>query len=93
MKNFTYPAVIFSDNETGAAVIAIYDLNLFTEGDSVEEAHAQAKESLKRYIDGTIRYSLDFVEPTRFEEMRRKYPDKLVMLIECNVDDKNRVID
>lgn len=93
MQKFVYPAVVYQDNFNNSYVVAIEDLYIAGEGDSVEEAHAQAKESLKRYIDGTIRYSLDFVEPTRFEEMRRKYPDKLVMLIECNVDDKNRVID
>lgn len=93
MQKFVYPAVVFQDNYSNSYVVSIEDLYIAGEGDTVEEAHASAKESLKRYIEGTIRYSLDFVEPTKFEDVRAKYPDKLVMLIECNVDDKNRVLD
>ena len=88
MKNFTYPAVIFSDQETGAAVIAIYDLNLFAEGESVEEAHANIQALLAVHMSYAMKNNLSFNEPTPFKDMVKNYPKQLCVLVECKLDDK-----
>lgn len=93
MRKFVYPAVVFHDKFTNSYVMTIDELYIAGEGDTVEDAHADVKNSLNRYIDGTIRYNLDFIEPAKFEEVRAKYPDKLVMLVECNIDDKGKILD
>lgn len=92
MQKFVYPAVLFQDKENGTYVISIDDLYIVGEGDSVEAAHLDAQNSLNRYVEGTLKYDLDFVEPTKFETIRQKYPKHLVMLIECTVDDKGKVV-
>ena len=88
MKKFTYPAVIFSDNETGAAIIALYDLNLFTEGESVEEAHANMEGMLAIHMSYAMKHGLSFNEPTPFKDMIKSYPKQLCVLVECKLDDK-----
>lgn len=88
MKNFTYPAVIFSDQETGSSVIAIYDLSLFTEGESVEEAHASMESLLAAHMSYALKHGLTFNEPTPFKDLVKDYPKQLCVLVECKLDDK-----
>jgi predicted RNase H-like HicB family nuclease len=88
MKNFTYQAVIFSDQDTGAAVIAVYDLSLFTEGDSVEEAHASMASLLAAHMSYALKNDLPFNDPTPFKQMVKDYPKQLCVLVECKLDDK-----
>ena len=92
MQKFVYPAVVYHDEDTNTYVMTIVDLYIAGEGDSVEEAHENVQNSLCRYIEGTIKYNLDFVEPTKFEDVRKKYPKNLVMLVECNVDENKKVV-
>lgn len=91
MKKIVYPAVLFHDDENNIYVMSIDDLYIVGEGDSVEEVHEDVQDALNRYIEGSLRYDLDLVEPTKFEDIRKKYPNKLVMLVECNIDDNNIV--
>lgn len=92
MQNFVYPAVVYKDLDNDLYVINIEDLYLVGEGNSVEEAHEHVKGLLERYIQTTLSFGLDFVPPTKFEEIRAKYPKNLVMLVECILDDKNKII-
>lgn len=88
MKNFTYPAVIFTDQDTGSAVIAIYDLSLFTEGESVEEAHASMEGLLAAHMSYALKNNLTYNEPTPFKDIVKDYPKQLCVLVECKLDDK-----
>ena len=79
MKNFTYPAVIFTDPETGAAVMAIYDLSLFTEGDTVEEAHSRMESLLAAHMSYAVKNNLTFNEPTPFKQALLQQEYKVVL--------------
>ena len=92
MRKIVYPAVLFHDDENNIYVMSIDDLYIVGEGDTVEEVHENVQDALYRYVEGTLRYDLDLVEPTRFDDIRKKYPNKLVMLVECSVDDNNKVL-
>ena len=92
MKNFTYPAVIFTDPETGAAVMAIYDLSLFTEGDTVEEAHSRMESLLAAHMSYAVKNNLTFNEPTPFKQVCSENPRQLCILVEAKLDNKNNPI-
>lgn len=92
MKSFTYPAVIFSDPEAGATVIAIYDLSLFAEGATVEEAHANMVELLGAHMSYALKNELLFNDPTPFTQVVRDYPKQLVVLVEAKLDNKNNPV-
>lgn len=92
MKNFTYPAVVFNDPETGSAIIAIYDLSLFTEGETVEEAHKKMQELLAAHMSYALKNELLFNDPTPFAQVLKDYPKQLCVLVEAKLDAKNNPI-
>ena len=81
MKQFLFPAVFFE--EDGKYVVLFPDLNITTEGDSIEEAYLFAKDSLKVYCTYIVKYELDIGTPTKFEKVCKDNPQKLVMLVDC----------
>ena len=92
MKTVKYPAVIFVDNETGSAVMAIYDLSLFVEGDTVEEAHKKMEELLSAHMSIALKNNLTFNEPTPFKEVVANYPKQICVLVDAKLDAKNNPI-
>lgn len=92
MKTFTYPAVIFSDNSGNDVVIAIYDLSLFAEGATVEEAHNNMKDLLGAHMSYALKNELLFNDPTPFIQVIKDYPKQLVVLVEAKLDDRNNPI-
>lgn len=90
MKSYVYPAVLFPDNEIGGFSIAIYDLSLFNEGDSVEEAHAIMQNMLTSYIETCLKYNIELPVPTDFNAFMKKYPKNLCILVEAKLDKRNK---
>lgn len=88
MRTFTYPAVIFTDPETGSAIIAIYDLGLFAEGDTVEEAHQRIQGALGAHMSFALKNGYNFNEPTPFKDMALQYPKEICVLVEAKLDNK-----
>ena len=93
MKSFTYPAVIFTDPESGHSIIAIYDLSLITEGESVEEAHKNMKDLLGAHMSYAMKNELLFNDPTPFIQVVKDFPKQQCVLVEANLDSKNNPID
>ena len=85
MKTFVYPAVLFEDKETNAYSIAIYDLSLFTSGETVEEAHKNMALMLTEYFKMVMEYGFDYNQPTSFNEMIERFPKQLCVLVEAQV--------
>lgn len=92
MKTFKYPAVIFVDEDTGSTVMAIYDLSLFVEGDTVEEAHKKMEELLATHMSIALKNDLTFNEPTPFNDVLASYPRQLCVLVDAKLDAKNNPI-
>lgn len=90
MKSYVYPAVLFPDNEIGGFTIAIYDLSLFNEGDSVEEAHIVMQDMLTSYIETSLKYNLELPAPSDFDAVMKKYPQNLCILVEAKLDKNNK---
>ena len=90
MKSYVYPAVLFPDDEIGGFSIAIYDLSLFNEGDTVEEAHTIMQSMLTSYVETSIKYGIELPPPTDFDEFMKKYPKNLCILVEAKLDKKNK---
>ena len=92
MKSFTYPAVIFSEDPASDVVIAIYDLSLFAEGETVEEAHANMEDLLSAHMSYAMKNELLFNDPTPFIQVVKDHPKQMVVLVEAKLDDKNNPI-
>jgi predicted RNase H-like HicB family nuclease len=92
MKKFVYPAVLFYDETEQQYTIAMFDLQLYAEGKTVEEAVATAQAYLDKYLEMAFSYDVEIPEPSEFESMIDKYPKNMVVLVESKLNDKNRAI-
>ncbi len=87
MKSFVYPAVLFEDKDTNSFSIAIYDLGLFCEGATVEEAHNNMTTALTEYFKLVVAYGLDYNPPTPYEQVIKDFKKQLVILVEAKIND------
>lgn len=92
MKKFVFPAVLFFDETEQQYTIAMFDIQVFAEGKTVEEAVNNAQKFLDSYLQIAFSYDVEVPEATPFEKMIDMYPKNLVVLVESKLDDKNRAI-
>ena len=92
MKKFTYPAVLFFDEEEKNYIIAMFDLGLVTSGETVEQAHANARSMLDSYLECAFAFDCDIPEPSEFEVVISTHPKELCVLVESTINDKNKAV-
>lgn len=80
MKQFLFPAVFVKDEEGYTAIFP--DLNISTEGETIEEAYLFAKDYLKVYCTYVVKFDLDIDTPSRYEKIVQKYPNDFVQLVD-----------
>ncbi len=88
MKKFVYPAVIYHDNEAGVYVMAIEELCLYVEGNSVEEVHANMNAALNYYITTAIAFNYPIPEAENFNIVMARNPKNIVLLVDTSIDEK-----
>ncbi len=87
MKNLVYPAVVIKDDEkgsnTGWYTIAIQDLGIYTEGETVVDAYIKAKEYLCAMVDCAIKFDCEIESPTNFEKVYESNKGNIVLLVDA----------
>ncbi len=83
MKQFLFPAVFFFEEDKWTVLFP--DLNITTDGETVEEAYLFAKDSLRVYCSYTQKFDLEIDMPSHFLDIQKQYANKLVMLVDCFV--------
>lgn len=92
MKKYTYPAVLFYDEEDKVYIIAMFDLGLVTDGGTVEDAHRKAREMLDSYLECAFAFDCEIPEPSAFDVVVETHPKELCVLIESTLNDKNKAV-
>lgn len=92
MKKFTYPAVLFYDEEEKCYIIAMFDLGLVTSGETVEEAHKNAREMLDSYLECAYAFECEIPEPSSFDVVVKTHAKEMCVLIESTLNDKNKAV-
>lgn len=92
MKKYTYPAVLYFDEEEKCYIIAMFDLGLVSIGETVEEAHNNARELLDNYLECSFAFECDIPEPSPFETVIATHPKELCVLVESTINDKNKAV-
>lgn len=87
MANFIYPAVLTFDTEYCVYLISFYDLDLFTEGATVEEAYFNAKSYLTNYIACALKFNAEINPPSPFEKIEKEFKGDKVFMVEAQVED------
>ncbi|MEG1499620.1 MAG: type II toxin-antitoxin system HicB family antitoxin [Clostridia bacterium] len=80
MHQFLYPAVFFKDEED--FLVYFPDLDISTQGSTVEEAFLFAKDYLRAYLTEALKHELDYELPTKFEDVCKKYRNGRVFLVD-----------
>ena len=85
MEQFVFPAVLYKDAENRGYTIILNDVNICTEGVSVEDAFLRAKEFLEVYVRCAMEYNGEIEPATKYEEVE-KGKNNIVLLIDAIYD-------
>ena len=72
MKDLVYPAVVYEDENNQGYTIAIHDLGIVTDGETIVTAYIKAKEYLCAMVDCAIKFDCDIEAPSDFMEIYNK---------------------
>lgn len=92
MKKFTYPAVLFYNEEEKSYIIAMFDIGLVTSGETVEIAHENARKMLDAYLECAFAFDTEIPEPSNFDVVIQTHPKEICMLVESTLNDKNKAV-
>ena len=83
MNELVYPAVLYKDKESEAFTIAIHDLNIITEGKTVEDAFINAREHLTAMFECAIKFDCEIEAPSPFLKVWRENKENIVILVDA----------
>ena len=73
MKQFLFPAIFFKEEDRYTVLFP--DLNITTDGETIEEAYLFAKDSLKVYCSYVEKFELEIDTPSKYELIAEKLTD------------------
>ena len=90
MKRYTYPAVVYRDDDDIMYALSIDDLSLVTSGRTVEEAYERALVQLQAYIGNSIFFEQEIPDASEFKDVYRIKPKNVVLLVSERINEKGR---
>ena len=86
MVQYVFPAVLYKDSENRGYTIVLHDVNIFTEGVTVEDAFLRAKEMLAFYCKCAMLYNGEVDKATSFVDVVCE-PKNIKLLIDAVLAD------
>lgn len=90
MEQFVYPAVFYYDKEYNNYAVAFHDVNIYTEGDSIEDAYKNAQKFLLAYIECCKELGEAPEEASRYQDVIEQHKNETVMIISVEYNDKSK---
>ena len=84
-QHYVYPAIFYYNQEENNYTVAFADLDIFTEGETIEDAYSSAKDFLYAYIKCSMHIYNDVDSPSSFEKVKAEHEKDLVMLVDVSV--------
>ncbi len=84
MQQYVFPAV-FIRNEDESFSVVVPDLNITTDGNTIEEAYLYIKDYLRIFCEYAVKMDEDILMPTKYETVCEKFKKDYVMLIDAVV--------
>ena len=91
MQQFIFPAVLYQDSEGKGFTIVLHDINVCTEGATVEEAFVNAKEYLEVYCRCALEYNGEVDEASSFAEVEADSKGNIVLLVDADLPNGKKV--
>ena len=88
MAKFVYPAIFYYDSEYNNYAVAMPDVNIYTDGDTMEDAYKNAQDFLLSYINCCQKLGVKPDAPTEFNEVVNSHKNDTVMLVSVEITDK-----
>ena len=88
MAKFVYPAIFYYDSDYNNYAVAMPDVNIYTDGDTMEEAYKNAQDFLLSYLDCCQKLNQMPESPTEFSQVVEKHKTDTVMLVSVEIADK-----
>jgi len=86
MQQFVFPAILYKDKENRGYTIVFHDLNICTEGSTVEDAFLRAKEFLEVYCRCALEYNGVLDEATKYVNVETETKN-IVLLVDAEIED------
>lgn len=87
-QQFVFPAVLYYDEDNLNYAVAFYDIDVFTEGTTVEDAFKSAKDYLEAYIKFSMHLNDDVDIATSYVVVKEEHENDIVLLVDAEVDPK-----
>lgn len=88
-RQFLFPAVLYFDEENDKYSVAFYDLDIFTEGNTVEEAFKSAKDFLYTYVKCSFHINGEIEKATSYIVVKNEYKSEIVLLVDTENDEND----
>ncbi|MGD9901093.1 MAG: type II toxin-antitoxin system HicB family antitoxin [Spirochaetales bacterium] len=85
MKQYVYPAVFYYNKEEDCYTVAFHDLQIYTEGDTVEKAFLSAKEFLEAYFECIDEFNVKVPEPSDYDLVVKENKNHTVLLVDVEI--------
>lgn len=86
MKQVVYPAIIYKNDIDDGVTITIPDLNIITEGDTVEKAFEYAKGYLETFLEVSQYLDAELPEPSDFRLLYKQHKKEIVILVDKEIE-------
>lgn len=83
MQQYIFPAVLYKDDAGNGYTIVLQDINICTEGTTVEEAFISAKEYLEVYCRCALEYNGEVDKASAFADVKSDYKNNIVLLVDA----------
>ncbi len=85
MKDLVYPAILYKDKETGWFTIALHDLGIVTQGETVEQAFLNAKDYLNSMYECAVKFDCELDAPTPFINLWKDNKGSIILLVDAQM--------
>ena len=87
MEEIVYPAIFYYDKEYDDYAVEFCDICIYTEGDTMQEAYANAQKFLKAYMKCCKDMNLKPNPPSDYQTVENTHPNGKVMLVAVEYED------
>lgn len=88
MRQYTYPAVFYYDDEYNQYAVEFSDICIYAEGDTIEDAYKNAQGYLVKYLECCDEFGEEPNTPNTYHFVEESHPDGKVMLVTVDYEPK-----
>lgn len=87
-QQYIFPAVLYFDEENNSYAVAFHDLDVFTEGETVEEAFKSSKDYLCAYLKCSMHVNGEVEKASSYVVVKKEHEAEIVLLVDSEFDEE-----